>query len=215
MAPTDRQQRILEWLRKVYPHEARLFESALWIRADPRIPCRARLMAHAYREVCSGLANVGGQSSRVEILGLVDKLVESLQRSGLVLKESPIAGDDPRPRAEEPVAVPCPVIRALSELVTARSAQPKGLARAQELLDRLHARRAIGNGEFTPTALRWHAMNETFVSCCHDRKRDDTELLESRLEAEVQFLEETLSSVAAGAVANLAVLDEILGEANS
>src|SRR5580658_6222536 len=79
MILTDRQQRILDWLRRVYPHEARLYESALWIQDCPSIPYRARFIAHAYRELCSGLANSGGQSSRLELHDLVKNLAKAVE----------------------------------------------------------------------------------------------------------------------------------------
>jgi hypothetical protein len=34
-------------------HVGALFESVLWIAQDERIPCRARMIAHAYSEIGS------------------------------------------------------------------------------------------------------------------------------------------------------------------
>ena len=215
MIATARQQRILDWLRRVYPHEARLFESALWIQACPGIPYRARFIAHAYRELCSGLANSGGQSSRLELHDLVKTLAKAVERAGLVLDETPIVGDDPRPKAQETLTITHSVVGALRPLLAAHTAPPRGMARAQLLLDRVLTRRSDASGQIMPTAERLHAMNETFVACCHDRKADDGELLKGKLATEVEFLEELLSAAAAGAVENLSVLDEILDHANS
>lgn len=215
MVPTDRQRRILDWLRKVYPHEARLFESALWINAHASIPYRARFMAHAYRELCSSLANAGGQSSRLELPNLVKKLAEAVEKAGVILDETPITGDDPTPKAQEVLTFPHSAVTALRQLLTAHAAQPRGAARAQHLLDRVLAPRTNTDGQIMPTAQRLHAMNETFVACSHDRNSDDVELLAGKLTAEVEFLEETLSAAAAGAVENLSALDDILDQANS
>jgi hypothetical protein len=215
MIPTDRQQRILDWLRRVYPHEARLFESALWIQDCPSIPYRARFIAHAYRELCSSLANSGGQSSRLELHDLVKSLANAAEKAGLVLDETPIMGDDPKPKIQETLTAPHSVVAALRRLLTAHAARPRGAGRAQHLLDRVLAQRNNASGQIMPTADRLHSMNETFVACCHDRKTDDGELLEGRLATESEFLEEILSAAAAGAVENLSVLDEILDQANS
>ena len=215
MIPIDRQQRILDWLRRVYPHEARLFESALWIQTCPDIPYRARFVAHAYRELCSSLANSGGQSSRLELHDLVKSLTKAVEKAGVVLDETPIVGDDPKPKVQETLTIPHSVVGALRALFAAHSATPRGIARAQLLLNRLLARRGDAGGQIMPTAERLHAMNETFVACSHDRKTDDGELLSGKLATEVDFLEELLSAAAAGAVENLSVLDELLDQANS
>jgi hypothetical protein len=41
-----------------------MYESALWLAADERIPCRGRMLAHAYREICSMLINEYSSNSR-------------------------------------------------------------------------------------------------------------------------------------------------------
>jgi hypothetical protein len=213
MPLTERQQRVLEWLNKAFPHEARLFEAAIHLRTDPAVPCRARLIAHAYREMCSGLANVNGQDSRKLINDQVEKLVRNVEVLGPLIDETPVSGADPRPKSRDAVPVPWSVIESLRELIAAHSSQPKGAARAQALLDRLNGREARPDAEIGPTASRWHRMARVFTACCHDRDRDDAELLD-RLDVESQFLEATLSSIAAGAVENLAALDDILGQTN-
>jgi hypothetical protein len=211
---TDRQRRILEWLGKVFPHEARLFEAAIRLSENADLPCRARLVAHAYREMCSGLANINGQSSRADINGMIDRVARELEALGPVFDETLTSGSDPRPRALEPVPVPRKALTAIRELIAARSAQPKGPARAQALLDRLYERPTIAEAAISPTASRWHQMTGAFVRCCHDRDADDSVLMNS-LEAEAQFLEETLISFTEGAVENLTALDDVLGQANT
>jgi hypothetical protein len=57
-------------------------------------------------------------------------------------------------------------------------------------------------------------MTVTFQRCCHDRESGDSDLMNS-LEAEAQFLEETLISFTEGAVQNLTALDDILGQTNT
>lgn len=211
---TDRQQRILEWLKKLFPHEALLFEGAIRLRADPANPCRARLVAHAYREICSGLANINGQDSRKLINELVEKLVRSAEALRPLLEQTPVSGADPRPKSRDPVSVPWEVLEVVRELIAAYSEQPKGAVRAQQLLDRLNGREARTDAEISPTASRWHRMARAFTGCCHDRNSDEAVLL-AKLDVESEFLEETLiSSVAEGAVDNLSALDEILGQTN-
>jgi hypothetical protein len=214
MNPTERQRRILEWLKKILPHEGSLFESALHLWGHADLPCRAQLIAHAYRELCSGLANINGQSTRTDIYNLVDRVAQRMQELGPAPEATPTSGDDPRPAARESILVPRKMLEAVRELVDTRSAQPRGAARAQALFDRMHAREVRPDAEISASASRWHEMTGIFVTCCHDRDSDDAELIEI-LGTEVEFLEETLSSFAQGAVENLAVLDEILGQANT
>ena len=113
MPLTERQQRVLEWLHKLFPHEALLFEATIRLRADPAVPCRARLIAHAYREMCSGLANVNGQDSRKLINDLVEKLVRNAEVLGPLIDETPVSGADPRPKSRDPVPVPWNVSAAI------------------------------------------------------------------------------------------------------
>jgi hypothetical protein len=211
---TNRQQRVLEWLSKVFPHEALLFETAIRLSTHTDLPCRARLIAHAYREMCSGLANVNGQTSRTDFKGMIDKVARALGPIGPVIDENLTSGIDPRPRTREPVTVSWKAMTAIRELVAARSAEPKGAARAQALLDRLHERQSAADAAISPTAKRWHDMTETFQRCCHDRESHDSDVM-NLLEAEAQFLEETLISFTEGAVENLTALDDILGQANT
>jgi hypothetical protein len=214
MKPSERQRRILDWLTKEQPYQGYLFESALHLWAQEGIPCRARLLAHAYRELCSGLANVNGQSSRTDILGLVDQVVGEVRVLGLGVDVTPALGMDPRPPSSEPILIPWKVVRAVRKLVDGRTADPKGAARAQAMFDRYYARAVTPDAEISPSASRWHKMNNQFVGCCHNREDADTDLI-GILRGEVEFLEVTLDTFSQGAVDNLNGLDEILAQANA
>ena len=210
---TERQLRILEWLQRQFPHEGRLFESAVRLRADETIPARARLIGHAYREMCSGLANVNGQTRRVDIKGLLDALARHLRNEGIRLEETPGPGNDPKPRSQSPVTLRWKTMKAVQKLVDAHSSELRGPSRAQALFDRMHARES--SAEVSPSAARWHEMTQAFVYCCHNRDAEDSSLLTNRIDPLLDFLEETLSSFAQGAVDNLNALDDILGQANA
>lgn len=214
MSPTVRQRRILQWLDKINPHGARMFETALRVRGNAALPCRSRLVAHALREVCSCLENLNGQTSRVTLDALAEKLVQAAITCGFSFESSPTSGADPKPKGRDPIPIPWKVAGAVRELIGAHTARPKGTMRAQALLDRLHGRQQTPTAEVTPTATRWHRMAQTFTRCCHDRLSADSELF-SELDAEVEFLEEMLSSFTQGAVENLSALDEILAKANA
>jgi hypothetical protein len=210
---TERQQQILEWLRRQFPHEGQLFESAVRLRADETMPSRARLIGHAYREMCSGLANVNGQTKKVDMNQLLDSVARHLQDEGITLDETPLAGDDPIPKVRAPITVRWNTMKAVKALVGAHAAQPRGPSRAQALFDRMHGRPPTE--EVSPSATRWHEMTRTFVYCCHNRDTADAVLLTERIDPELDFLEETLTSFAQGAVANLNALDDILEQANT
>lgn len=214
MNPTVRQQRILDWLKRVIPHGARLFETALRVRDDATIPCRSRVIAHAFRELCSCLENLNGQTNRVKLDALAEKLVQAVSASGFTFEDTPISGGDPRPKGRGSIQIPWKVAQAVRDLITAQTAEPKGPVRAQALLNHLHGRKQNVLTEVSATAGKWHQMARTFTRCCHDRHSDDLVLLKD-LEMETVFLEEILSSFVEGAVDNLAVLDEILAQANA
>src|SRR2546430_11796561 len=75
MTPTPRQAAIVGWLRRVNAHAGDMYESALWLTAHERIPCRGRMIAHAYREICSVLLNEYSSNSREDLDGKLKDFV--------------------------------------------------------------------------------------------------------------------------------------------
>ena len=119
MTPTPRQRAILEWLNRVYPHAGRMFETALWIAADERIPCRGRMIAHAYREICSVLLNEYSSNSREDLDGKLKDFVGEYRKLNINF-EVP-ASSVPTPDAS-PTLVPEPFLKAADAVVRTHAA---------------------------------------------------------------------------------------------
>lgn len=211
MTPTSRQATILAWLQRVDAHAGALFESALWIVEDERIPCRGRMIAHAYREICSMLMNEYSSNSR-------DVTRDKVAAFAVEFRKLGISFDVPAGSSPEPDSAPTPVSRsflmAAADVVTSHSAMDTARVRARAVIEGL-ANRQGPQADVGPTADRWFEMSRFFAKAVHDRETPDAQLLEGQLRQEVQFFEETLSAFAESAVSNLDVLDEILEDANA
>jgi hypothetical protein len=211
MTPTPRQATILAWLQRVDAHAGALFESALWIAQDDRIPCRARMIAHGYREICSMLMNEYSTNSRDVLRDKVAAFAVEFRDLGVSLDVP--SGSSPEPDSA-PTLVPRSFLRAASEVVTSHGATETARVRARAVIEGLGNRRAP-TADVGPTADRWFEMSRYFAGAVHDRVTPDAQLMEGQLRHEAQFFEETLSAFAESAANNLDVLDEILEDANT
>jgi hypothetical protein len=211
MTPTARQVLILDWLNRAHPHAGRMFESALWIEADERIPCRGRMIAHAYREICSVLMNEYSSNCR-EMLG--DKLTEfvaEFRKLDIPLNAESASSPEPDPL---PKPVPQSFLKAAAAVARAHGATDTARTRARAVFEGLSTRRG-SQPDVGPTADRWFRMSGFFPKRAHDRATPDAEMMVGQFKQEVEFFEETLRSFAESAVSNLDALDDILEDANS
>jgi hypothetical protein len=211
MTPTPRQARILAWLQRVDAHAGALFESALWLAEDQRIPCRGRMIAHAFREICSLLMNEYSSNSRDVTRDKVTAFAVEFRKVGIWFEVPSGASPEPDSRLSR---VPQSFLRAAAEVVSSYSATETARVRARAMIEGLAERR----GPLTdvgPTADRWFEMSRFFTKAAHDRETSDAQLMEGQLQREVRFFEETLSAFAESAVSNLDALDEILEDANA
>ena len=214
MMPTERQSNILVWLDRVYPHSARMFRSAVEIAQSEEIPCRGRMIAHAYREICSDITNRYSPNSREEIKPLLDDIADEFEALSLA-QAGPGPGAPAPPIENDPrqIAVPRTFIKATERLVVWHRREPTARERARAIFEGMQPERRA-TAVIGPTADRWFKMSKFFVSCVHDRTTDDTEMMQGQFQEEVEFFEATLDSFATPAIGNLDELDNILEDAN-
>jgi hypothetical protein len=216
MAYTNRQTKIMEWLAKVNPHSGRLFDAAVRLTANAALPCRGRFVAHAYREICSGLLNQYSSNTREEMAPRLDRLTREYGKLNNAPEPTPAAsGDALAEGAPALPAVPVSFMQAVGAVVMLHSAAPKGKERAQAIFAGMTSNRRAGALGVSQTADRWFRMYNYFVACVHDRETDDGEMMGADFEREASFFEDTLLSFAEPAIANLDALDDILEEANA
>jgi hypothetical protein len=211
MTPTARQALILDWLNRAHPHAGGMFESALWIAADERIPCRGRMIAHAYREICSVLMNEYSSNSR-EVLGdKLNKFIGEFLKLGISFDAA--SGASPEPDSA-PVSVSQSFLKAAVAVARVQTSTDNARARARAIFEGISGRHG-SRPDVGPTADRWFRMSAFFPKWAHDRTTPDAQMMEGQFKQEVEFFEETLSSLAESAVSNLDSLDDILEDANS
>lgn len=190
-----------------------MFRSALEIGANAEIPCRGRMIAHAYREICSDIMNQYSPNSREEIKPLLDALADEYEELGFAELDPGNVATTPVENDGEQMAVPRSFLRATGRVVVLHRRQPKAKERARAIFEGMQpdGRSAAGIG---PTAERWYRMSRFFVECVHDRTTDDNEMMQGQFSEEAEFLEATLNSFATPAILNLDELDDILENAN-
>lgn len=214
MAYTSRQTRIMEWLARVNPHSGGLFDAALRLTADATLPCRGRFVAHAYREICSGLLNQYSSNTREEMAPHLDRLKSEYAKLGMAPEPALPAGGDTQAEGASTVPVPRSFIQSVGAVVTLHGAAPKGKDRAQAVFVGMTSNRRATTLGVSPTADRWFGMYNYFVGCAHNRDTDDSVMMDDKFVREAIFFEDTLLSFAEPAIANLDALDDILEEAN-
>lgn len=214
MPLTARQQTILAWLGRAYPSAADLFTSGLRVREDTELPCRIRLMAHAFRELCIVINNQHSSNSRdfEPLLYAMEKEYRSLNYEPTPLAP-PLEAASQVPK-DGSVAVPGAFMLSVAKVVESRGSRLSGRERARIALQAMSG--ASGRqADVTPTATRWHDMYSYFVGRAHAHDADSGGTDPTALDHELQFFEETLESFAQPAITNLDELDVILESANS
>lgn len=213
MPLSARQETILTWLRKAYPNAAALFVSGLRVRDDADMPCRTRLMAHAFRELCIVINNQHSTNSR-KLEPLLDSMVKEYKKLDYTPTPlgAPTGGAAPAP-PDNTVSVSGAFMQSAASLVEVHGSRMSGRDRARIALQAMSGAAGI-QADITPTADRWHRMYTYFVGRAHDHAADDGGTNAAELGQEVQFFEETLESFAQPAIENLDELDAILATAN-
>jgi hypothetical protein len=183
----------------------------LWMAAREELPCRGRMIAHAYREICSMLMNEYSSNSREPLESCLDGFTDEYRK--LNIRPEVATGSSPSPDASPP-SVPDSFFKAAAAVVRVHTTTDNARARSRAIFESL-SRRQEYQPDVGPTSDRWYRMSRFFQERAHDRKTPDAEMLNDRFRQEVDFFEETLNAIATPAVKNLDALDEILEDANS
>jgi hypothetical protein len=192
-----------------------MFESALRIAANDEIPCRGRMIAHAYREICSEIMNRYSPNSREDMRPLLDELADEFERLELSVVSVPGPGaTQPVEGDPGPVTMPQRFVHAVGRVVALHRSAPKGRDRALAVFEGMRSGTHVLTTDIVPIAERWFHMLKFFAGHVHDRKTDDAVLLHGDFKDEAEFFEATLNSFAISAIGNLDELDLILEDAN-
>jgi hypothetical protein len=188
-----------------------MFESALWIGVDSRIPCRGRMIAHAHREICTVLMNEYSSNSREVLSDHLNVFAAEFRRAGFAMDAGP--GSSPGPDSM-PTTVSVSFLKSAAAVVRTHVATENARARARAVFEGFSSQRGP-QPDVGPTADRWFRMSGSFTKWAHNRTTPDAQLMEGEFQQEIDFFEETLASFAETAVHNLDALDDILEDANT
>lgn len=205
----------MEWLARVNPHSGRLFDAALRLTTDAALPCRGRFVAHAYREICSGLLNQYSSNVREEMAPRLDRLTREYGKLSIAAEPTPAASNDALVEGDSTLPVPHSFVQSVGAVVALHSAAPKGKERAHAVFAGMTSNPRASTSGVSQTADRWFRTYNYFVGCVHDRETDDSVMMGADFEREASFFEDTLLSFAEPAIANLDALDDILEQANA
>ncbi len=210
-------------LFEIAPYLAELYQGAVLLLYQCSIPGRARLIAHAVREIGNVLPEkMTGQSfpKRFDPTNLLDEIVIEWKKSGFS-----IGGGLPLPNDAETdtiwdkksVEVPQKFIEKISKLIKGYSqSRTSNKDKAVELFKACDPQNPRHIEVLIPVLKQWLDVVQWFVGLAHDRERLDEEILQGRLPAQFDVFETGLRAMTTDCFGTVSEeLDEILENANS
>lgn len=221
---TTARREIRAWLHEQSPSLAELYESAVVLMFEVRLPSRVRLVAHCLREICNRLPDrvvvLDKKGSRVDYFKEMNKIADIWKKSGFnldgKLPNSGISSEDSLPSSLPDIMIPrelfLPIAELLKEHVDKGSTLESNTIRFfekcipdnQHLPDRL-----------LPVAKQWKQLTNWLVGKAHDNGTVDSNYDEQELLSRFELFESFLSPLARSFYSTTDELDEILEDTNS
>ncbi len=221
---TTARREILAWLHEQAPSLAELYESAVGLMFEVRLPSRVRLVAHCLREICNRLPVVvlviNEQGGRVQYVEKMSKIAEIWKKNGFnidgTLPDSGISSEVSLPSSSPDIIIPRELFLLIAELLKEHVEKSSTLESKtirffekcipdnQHLLDRL-----------LPVAKQWKQLTNWLVGKAHDNGTVDADYDEQELLSRFELFESFLSPLARSFYSTTDELDEILEDTNS
>lgn len=212
-----------EALFKIAPYLAELYQGAVLLLYRCYIPGRARLIAHAVREIGNGLPEkMTGKSfpARFDPTEQLDTIVAEWQKGAfssdvrLTIPEdatADIVGD------KGFVRVQLSLFEKLSKLVKCHGeSRTTNREKAEELFKACDPQNAAHIELLVPVLKQWLDVVRWFGGLCHERKRSDDEILQGNLTDQFDIFETGLRALTGDFFGTISEeLDEILENTNS
>jgi hypothetical protein len=208
------------WFQRHAPSLGELYEGALKMVIDGKLPGRTRFVAHAVREIRNRLPDViagtitGG---RVQYPGRLDAMAEEWKKAGFSVDGSPptiVTGQQDLPSADVPI--PLRLFLNVASLIRDHTkAREKPLEAALRLFGAISPANQQLRDNLRPTIQQWLDVTEWFVKRVHDSGTQDGAIDGTRFQEHFELFEITLAALVRGFFKTVKDLDEILEDANS
>jgi hypothetical protein len=211
---TQRQLHLLERLREHDQALGSLYRASVTMVRDRSFPARARLIAHAVREIRNRLPDaVAGPRSggRLDYKNKMDGLARAWDRAGVVT--SPLVKRDEENRAavDRKVALPVRLVRKIEKLISEhKNVRERKKEKAWRLIQVAAPETAGARQHLEACAYHWYQVTEWFVGIAKGGTTD-----EATLESNFEHFEALLTSVLGHFFEAVDGLDEILEDANA
>jgi len=209
---SERQKRIINWLREVETELGELYEGALRVIKDKSFPGRDRLICHAVREIRNRLPNSVAGKHAIERLSypeevtLIEKAWERAGLEGVYEKQSAKASNEPGQFvAREVLAVIDGLMRRHKEVKNRKEEN------ARRLLVALEPENEQLRSSLTPVVKKWIDETEWFVARAHVGKAVD----EDELAAHFETFEVVLGTFARYFYEVFEEIEKLVKEANA
>lgn len=212
-----------EALFEIAPYLAELYEGAVVLLYQCSVPGRARLIAHAVREIGNGLPEkMTGKSfpTRFDPTDQLDNIVTAWDKCGFSNDGRLTIPDDARMETiqdKQPVEVPPELFEKLSKLIKRhRQSRTSNREKAVELFKACDPQNPRQIELLVPVLEQWLNVVRWFVGLAHERRRSDDEILQGNLMTQFQDFETGLRAMTTDFFGTVSEeLDEILENANS
>jgi hypothetical protein len=211
-----------EALLRVAPYLAELYEGAVLLLYECPVAGRARLIAHAVREIGNALPEkITGKSfpTKFDPTNHLDDLVSDWEKYGLSAAGFSTISDDSGMdsiRDGGLVHVPRSLLEKLAQLIK-RHEQSRATNRdkAVELFKACDSQNPDHIDLLVPVLKQWLDVVRWFVGLVHDRKRSDNEILQGEFLVKFEIFESGLRAITTDFFGTATEeLDEILENAN-
>ena len=210
------------WLTRNAPSLAELYEGAVRLLFELRLPGYSRFVAHAVREIGNGLPSaISGSTSRKQLpyKDRLDVIVEKWEKFGFPT-DGTLAGLRPTSDwvGSRPAdfVVPLKLIRLFAKLIADHAqTRERPIDAAEKLFIGIEPESRKFKDALRPTITQWLELIRWFVTKTHDNGSVDAELDGPALRRNFELFEIALTAMAQQFFATTDALDEILEEANS
>lgn len=220
---TDDRRTIHLWLYEEAPSLAELYESAVHLMFEIRIPGRVRLVSHCVREICNQLVfvKVGKKSGgRLNYVERISQLTALWKRKGFsidgILPESGINSQASLPSSSPEITIPRDIFFEITNIIKEHEETSfKINERVQLFFVECVPENQLYQNSLIPLVNQWKNLTNWFVGKAHDNGTVDADYNEERLVYHFQLFEQVLSTLAQSFYNTTDEIDDILEEANS
>ncbi|MFN6197496.1 MAG: hypothetical protein ACK4YS_02720 [Aphanizomenon sp.] len=219
---TDERRTIHLWLQDEAPSLAELYESAVRLRFEIKIPGRVRLICHCLREICNRLiiVKVGTKKGgRFNYVKPMNKLSGLWKGKGFpidgILTDSGINSQANLPSSSPDIVIPRELFFEIANIIKEHEETSSQIDRRFELFFvECVPENQYHENSLRPQAEQWKELYNWFVGKAHDNGTVDANYDEDSLVDNFQLFEQVLITLAQSFYKTTDKLDEILEEAN-